>query len=221
MPELENYYARRAAEYEEIYALPDRASELRELERVLRSKMAGRRVLEPACGTGFWTERMAPAVQHVRALDINEEVLTIARQKNCPPGRVEFSQADAYQLPSFGERFDAALLFFWWSHMPKEKIPAFLKQLHARLEPGAVILIADNRFIPGSSTPIARADASGNTFQQRKLKSGEQFEVLKNFPDRAELAAALSPYSVKIDYRELGYYWIADYLFGPPQPARS
>ena len=75
--DLVTYYAKRAAEYEAIYQKPERQSDLRELENLLRRDFAGRNVLEIACGTGYWTERVASVADSIVALDINESVLEI------------------------------------------------------------------------------------------------------------------------------------------------
>ena len=58
---MQNYYNRRAAEYEQIYRRDDpaRQAELSSLTLAMQQTLAGRRVLELACGTGFWTERAA------------------------------------------------------------------------------------------------------------------------------------------------------------------
>ena len=68
--------------------------------------------------------------------------------------------------------------------MKKSEIAQFVANLAARLEPGRVVGILDNQFAEWSSSPLTRTDAEGNTYQMRKLANGEQFEVLKNFPDR-------------------------------------
>jgi len=45
--------------------------------------------------------------------------------------------------------------------------------------------------VPGSSTPISRWDAAGNTYQARPFAGGSQHEVLKNFPDEREAVSAV------------------------------
>ena len=51
---------------------------------------------------------------------------------------------------------------FWWSHVPRQRIGEFLASLHGRLEPGARVVLMDNRFVEGSSTPVSEIDAYGN-----------------------------------------------------------
>jgi demethylmenaquinone methyltransferase/2-methoxy-6-polyprenyl-1,4-benzoquinol methylase len=50
--DMVRYYAKRATEYERIYALPDPQRELRALCEMVESTFVGRRVLDVACGTG-------------------------------------------------------------------------------------------------------------------------------------------------------------------------
>src|SRR3954468_16065949 len=88
--DLATYYSKRAAEYEAIYQKPERQSDLRELEHLLQEDLRGRDILEIACGTGYWTERVAPIANSIFALDINESVLQIAREKRIGGGSVEF-----------------------------------------------------------------------------------------------------------------------------------
>ena len=53
-------------------------------------------------------------------------------------------------------------------------------------------MFLDNNYVEGSSTPIARRDSDGNTFQKRTLEDGAEFEVLKNFPTGTELCASVN-----------------------------
>lgn len=201
-PDLVSYYARRAGEYERIYAKPERQQDLLLLRSRIPERLRGRRVLEVACGTGYWTALVAPVAASVVATDLADEPMQIARGKPFPPGRVSFHKEDAYALPSGLGRFDAALAVFWWSHVPRRRIPEFLASLHARLEPGARVLLMDNRYVEGSSIPVAEVDAEGDSYQQR----GED-RVLKNFPSEAELRGWLPG----VSYEALEYYWFAEY----------
>lgn len=208
---LARYYARRAGEYERIYHKPERQADLAVLHRWLPRLLAGRRVLELACGTGYWTAVIAPSANSVLATDINEAVLAIARTKPCLPGQVEFRIDDAFTPDSIDGDFDAVLAAFWWSHLPRRRLPEFLDTLHARLAPGARVVLLDNRYVEGSSTPIARRDERGDTYQMRRLADGSDHEVLKNFPTERELRELLQPRATAFDYRELPYYWLLSY----------
>jgi demethylmenaquinone methyltransferase/2-methoxy-6-polyprenyl-1,4-benzoquinol methylase len=164
-------------------------------------------VLEVACGTGYWTQLIAGVAAQVVATDLAEEPMRIAQSKSYEKQPL-LSFADAYDLPETLGRFDAALAVFWWSHVPRQRIGEFLASLHARLEPGARVVLMDNRFVEGSSTALSEIDAQGNTYQLRRLGDGSQVRVLKNFPSEAELRSHL-PSSLSVEMLE--YYWLADY----------
>lgn len=58
MSDIVAYYRRRAGEYEEIYDWKDdnRQEEQGLFEETIKDYLAGRRVLEVACGIGYWTK---------------------------------------------------------------------------------------------------------------------------------------------------------------------
>ena len=187
MDKLASYYARRAAEYERIYAKPERQDDLAALRQRLRGLFAGRKVLELACGTGYWTEVIAPGATQVTAIDVNEEVLQIARGKRYPENRVTFMQGDCYAPPDSGRSHDALFAGFWWSHVPLGRMDDFLAAATRSVAPGALIAFLDNRYVEGSSTAFSRRDEDGNSYQLRRLDDGSMHEVLKNFPAESEL----------------------------------
>jgi demethylmenaquinone methyltransferase/2-methoxy-6-polyprenyl-1,4-benzoquinol methylase len=205
--ELTGYYRRRAGEYESIYAKPERQADLLVLKKKFSELLKNTRLLEVACGTGYWTAVLANAATSVVATDLAEEPMNIARAKPYPKANVTFAEADAYALPESLGRFDAAFAGFWWSHVPRERIAQFTASLHARLDQGARVVMFDNLFVEGNSTPIVETDAAGNTYQMRELADGSRFRVLKNFPSKEELRGLFPG----IHYRALQYYWMAEY----------
>ena len=207
-PRMAQYYAKRAAVYEQIYDKPERQHELEWLRNRIPEIFRDRTVLEVACGTGYWTQFIARKAARVHACDINEAVLEIARDKPIPPGRVSFFKADAVTLEGVPAGCDAAFAGFWWSHVKKAETARFVANLAAKLEPGSVVAILDNRYAEGSSTPSARRDAEGNTYQMRPLPSGEEYEVLKNFPTGPDLAEAVRSVAREAHLEELTYYWL-------------
>jgi ubiquinone/menaquinone biosynthesis C-methylase UbiE len=207
-----SYYAQRAAEYERIYDKPERQADLARLRSLVQHLFTGRDVLEIACGTGYWTEVVAPSAASVLALDINDEVLDIARAKTIDVRKVRFKRADIYALPAFPEVFTGALAVFWWSHIPKQRLGGFLRGLHRAFAPGTRVVFIDNLYVEGSSTPISHADADGNTYQTRKLDDGSTHEVLKNFPTEQELCATVADLACEARIELLKYYWMLSYV---------
>ena len=208
IPQMERYYAKRAAVYEQVYDKPERQHELEWLRTRVPEIFSGRTVLEVACGTGYWTQFIARRAARVYACDINDAVLEIAREKPIPPGRASFFKADAVTLEGAPAGCDAAFAGFWWSHVKKSETAKFVENLAARIAPGSVVAILDNRYAEGSSTAISRRDTEGNTYQMRPLPGGEEYEVLKNFPTAEELAAAVRPVAREAHLETLTYYWL-------------
>ncbi len=207
---LEKYYARRAAEYEKIFDKPERQADLARMRADIPALFKGERVLEIACGTGYWTPLIAEQAESVLATDFNEEPLAIARSKPYRKANVRFERADAYALPAWPEKFSACYAGFWWSHIPLGRIDGFLQNLGKTLRNGARVAFMDNRYVEGCSTPLSRKDAEGNTYQQRRLADGTSHEVLKNFPAAAGAArAACPPAAPTSRFTEYEYYWVA------------
>jgi len=214
--DLAAYYARRADEYEKIFEKPERQEDLASLRGLLPRLLAGHRVLEVACGTGYWTQVISESVAAILATDINEATLEIARRKSWPKRNVTFQIADALSLSGVSGAFTAGFAGFWWSHVPKQRLPAFLATFHGKLRPGADVVFLDNNFVAGSSTPLARRDEAGNTYQRRKLAGGGEFEVLKNFPDESELRQIVRESAANVTVTGLKYYWCLSYKLRSP-----
>lgn len=207
---LTEYYHHRAAEYEAIYHKPERQADLLEATGLLQEIFRGKNVLEIACGTGFWTEKIAQTAQSILATDINESVLEIARNKDYPRRNVRFETADLFSFDP-GDKGEALFGGFIWSHIPLETLPDFTKRVGTMVAPGATIVFMDNRYVQGSSTPIAERDTAGNTYQLRRLNNGDTYRVLKNFPDRETFENVLAGKAAGLQFIALSYFWIGIY----------
>src|SRR3989442_12527497 len=217
---LRRYYDQRAPEYEQIYLPRDQqhGRELGELSRELREALGGRRVLEVACGTGYWTACAAGVALRVTATDASLAMLAAAREKPFPPG-VALLAADAYDLAAVQGQFDGALAMFWLSHVPRARLRAFLGGLHARLEPAAVVYLADNLYVPGMGGGRLAADQAGDTYKVRRLPDGGRHRVLKNYFSEAELRDLLAPHAAGLAVRSGRYFWSARYRVTSAQQA--
>jgi demethylmenaquinone methyltransferase/2-methoxy-6-polyprenyl-1,4-benzoquinol methylase len=140
------YYAARAAEYDDVYRKPERQNDISSLRSIVRELLSGHSVLEIACGTGFWTEEIAATASCIHAIDVNESVLEIASERLRHCRNVTVDRDDAFALSGANGVFTAAFAGFWWSHLRKgEQLSRFLNVLHAKLQPGALVLFIDNR----------------------------------------------------------------------------
>ena len=210
-PQLQAYYGLRAGYYDAVYERPERAADIALLRQLWMGRLTGRRVLEVACGTGYWTQHVAPVSAALVATDATPEPLDLARQRPHAE-RARFAIADAYQLDAGLGRFDAAFAGLWLSHVPIGRRAQFLRSLHRLLEPGARVLLFDNSQVQLRDFPIVERDAEGNTFQQRVLRDGSVHRVLKNFPGQDELVALVAGIGTEPRYRMLENFWWFEYV---------
>jgi len=209
-PDLIKYYSARANEYENIYKKPERQEDILKSTLYLQEIFSGKNIFELACGTGFWTERLAITARHIVATDRSEEVLAIARNKSYQKNNVVFQNADIFDLPA---ELTYKNLFggFIWSHILLEKLPLFLDNLMNHAEAGARFVFMDNNFVAQSNTPVSEIDAAGNSYQERLLENGKAFKILKNFPTEDSLRALLTARAKEIKFMSLKYFWIIEF----------
>jgi ubiquinone/menaquinone biosynthesis C-methylase UbiE len=207
--DLAEYYRQRAAEYDAVYAKPERQHDLARLRTLLPAMTAGQHVLEIAAGTGYWTQVIATSAVSVTATDLSRETLAVAAARDYGPAPVELMTADAYRLDQVPGDFDLVFCGFWWSHIRRADVARFLAGVWRRVGPGTTLLMLDNRYVPGSNHPITRVGRDGDSYQDRRLGDGRRYEVLKNFPDRAQLASDLEPWTTAFSHTELDYYWLS------------
>ncbi len=209
--DIEEYYNKRAKQYEEIYLREERGEDIFLLKAILKDLLSGHDVLEVASGTGFWTESIAQTARSVLAVDLSEEMKEIASKKTYPIKNVRFQTADAYSLDSIPGNFIAGFSGFWWSHVPRPKIPKFLNGLHGKIGKGGLVVFIDNNYIEGTSHPILFEDDEGNTYQRRSLGGEDEYRIIKNYPTEGELHDCLRGLTDEITFRRLTYFWCLHY----------
>lgn len=205
--DLIQYYAKLAETYEQVYEKPERQRELDYLIKWLKNNFIDQRVLEIACGTGYWTQYISRAANTILAIDINESVLQIAQTKeyHC---KVTFEESNMYDLKHIKQRYDACFGGFIWSHIPKQNLQLFIQTLKAKVEDTGTIIFIDNQFVKFSSTAIDSTDNFGNSYQIRHLPDGTRHKVMKNFPTDIDIEHLANKTGLKISLIRTQYYWI-------------
>jgi ubiquinone/menaquinone biosynthesis C-methylase UbiE len=212
---MQEYYKKRAREYEEIYHRDDpvRQKEQRLITEAVRQHFMGRNVLEIACGTGYWTRVLSQSAKLVIATDLVPEVIEIAQAKDygCP---VTFKIEDAYNLSFQAGEFNGALANFWFSHIPKKDIQSFFDGLHRVLENGSKIFIADNVNVPGVGGEFITKANDENTYKLRTLKDGSKELILKNYYTPEQLVSIFSKFDPSFFSKDVFYgkaFWYLAY----------
>lgn len=179
MGQREEYYDRRAAEYDQTITdgldaatVAAFASELAALGRVLVGLPPGR-VLDVACGTGLFTRYLRGQVV---ALDQSERMLEIARTR-IPTAQPVRAVVPA--LPFGGAAFDRLVTSHFYGHLVKVEAVAFLAEAR-RVAPELVVV-----------DTAAAAGALPDSWQERRLRDGARYTIYKRHFTAERLLAEL------------------------------
>ncbi len=207
--EMIRYYDRRATEYEQIYYRDnvERRKEIDDEAARLQELATGRDVVDIACGTGYWTTRLAATAKQVTAVDRSIAMIREALKK---PYRhpTSFVQADLNWLPLGDGQFDLTCLGFWFSHHPRQEYNQLFDLVRRLTASGGQIWLVDNN--PSAEGPTMEStgrDSYGNNYKRRYLDNGTEFIILKNYFEQSELEKIFSEQFriERLTYRE--YYW--------------
>lgn len=206
-----NTYDSTAAEVEYIGEETEgdlvRKAELDAIADSMREALKGRRVLEVACGTGYWTKIAAEVATHVVALDISPKTLAVAQSRALPPESVEFCVHDAYELASVQGTYNAGLANFWLSHVPKARVEGFLEGFHRRLGEGSIVFMADNLYLPKSGGTLVVKRGNPDSFRLRRMPDGSMAEIIENYYDESSLMPLLEPYAEDLQINMGNNFW--------------
>jgi ubiquinone/menaquinone biosynthesis C-methylase UbiE len=206
--QVAKYFALVGEGVEDKYLEPDMDEDIDDMSIHLGNLLAGHTVLELGCGSGFWTEVVAESAQAVTALDINANLVDIARERGMPEGKVSFRVADALDLPEDIGKFTAVLVSFLWSHLNKKEQEQLLATLKKRLGKDVLLVILDDSFVEGFSEMIARTDADGTTYEILTTPEGERFEVPKSYQADSALRKRLGNVGKEIKIERVEFFWI-------------
>jgi SAM-dependent methyltransferase len=162
---MKQYYNRLAYEYEQNAASREEPSE--DLPALLHaiSVLPPARVLDVACGTGFFTQHLGP---EVTGLDQSEAMLEVAR------GRVpwaEFVRGDALRMPFADSTFERVFASFFYGLLPFDDQGSFLRE--ARRVGEELILLE----------PTPEWTPSGRTqgWEERRLSDGSRYQIYRRY----------------------------------------
>lgn len=190
------------------------------------------RVLELACGTGLWTERLAKYADSLTAVDGSPEMLALnaarlkavvaergpaepvrGRDATAPaPSKRERAQVKYVEADLFAwrpaERFDVVFFSFWLSHVPPERFAEFWRLVEACLAPGGRVFVLDSLHDAGSTAADHRLPPPTETTLLRQLDDGREFRIVKVFYDPRGLAEQLATLGWTAEVRRTGRYFL-------------
>ena len=218
--EMKDYYRARANEYDEWFyrrgrydrGLEGNARWFAEADEVFTAldtlDMKGN-VLELAAGTGIWTERLIRTASSITIIDASPEMIAINRAR-IASDRVSYVQADLFTWQPT-RTYDAVCFCFWISHIPTERLDAFLHTIALASKPGGKIFFVDGRREPNSTAINHQLPETDSQLMTRKLNDGREFEIVKNFYEPASLAARFASAGLNVTVRETQTYFIYGY----------
>jgi demethylmenaquinone methyltransferase/2-methoxy-6-polyprenyl-1,4-benzoquinol methylase len=168
------YYDRRAPEYDEWWQwhVEEHGPEVDALLHTIAA-MPSAHTLDIACGTGFLTRHLTG---EITGIDQSESMLEIARAQ-MPAGR--FVLGDALALPFENDEFDRVFTGHFYGHLNDEERRRFLDEAK---RVARELVVVDS---------AVRPDSPRESMQERTLKDGSRWEVLKRYFTPEQLAAEL------------------------------
>jgi SAM-dependent methyltransferase len=154
-------------------------------------------VLELACGTGLWTERLVVHADRVTAVDNSPEMLELARAR-VGEGRVRYVQADLFAWePDMG--YDTCFFGFWLSHVPEQHFEAFWEKLGRALGPdGRVFFVDSSRHDLASAVDHKLSEPEDPTML-RRLADGSEHRIVKRFYEPEALQRRLAELGLTVE----------------------
>src|SRR5258708_28958309 len=135
------------------------------------------RVLELACGTGLWTEQLAPRAEAITALDSSAEALALARRK-VPGANIEWVQGDVFAWEPAAE-YDVCFFAFWLSHVPGELMGAFCDKVARPLAPSVRALLVHRALNERATAHDHQTPTKVERRATRRLDDRSEFRIVK------------------------------------------
>jgi ubiquinone/menaquinone biosynthesis C-methylase UbiE len=196
------YYRARATEYDEWFLRLGRYdqgealnrqwfSEVADVQRALEQFAPRGRVLELACGTGWWTEQLVRYADQVTAVDASPEVIALNRAKLGVRDNVRYVQADLFSWQP-DDSYDMIFFSFWLSHVPPSRFDEFWKLVRRSLAPGGRVFWIDSLFSETSSAQGHHREGPAAITTVRRLNDDRDYRIFKVFYQPKELEAQLA-----------------------------
>jgi demethylmenaquinone methyltransferase/2-methoxy-6-polyprenyl-1,4-benzoquinol methylase len=211
------YYDERAPEYEEAYvrgtgtaSIPDPQVFRAEAETLTRivERFARGRLIDLACGTGYWLPYYAKHCSTITLIDQSAKMLDECREKVGSLGlgdRASIIQADVLDHTYEPRAYDAALVGFFLSHFSEDREEQRVFDiLEATLDSSGQFLILDSAWSPERARFNAKSER-----QARHLNDGTRFEIFKRYYDRQDITDWARKYGVGLDVVHFGTAFLA------------
>jgi ubiquinone/menaquinone biosynthesis C-methylase UbiE len=217
LAEQARYYRERAGEYDDWWLRRGRYdhgeatntrwfSDAAEVQAALDRFEPIGAVLELACGTGLWTERLVSHAERVTAVDGSSEMLKLCRAR-VRDERVEYVQADLFAWEP--ERtYDVCFFGFWLSHVPDERFEAFWEKVARALKPNGRVFFVDSSRHDLASAVDHKLSAPEDATMLRRLADGSEYRIVKQFYKPGRLQARLAELGWRVEVETTREFFI-------------
>ena len=215
-----DYYRKRAGEYDQWWLRQGRYDHGEEMNArwfadaadihiaLDRFKPTGE-VLELACGTGLWTERLAAHADRLTAVDGSLEMLELCRAR-MGDASVSYVSADLFVWEP-EQLYDVCFFGFWLSHVPDERFEMFWEKLRRVVgEEGRVFFVDSSRHDLASAVDHKLSDPDDPTML-RRLADGSEYRIVKHFYEPEALAERLARLGWKMELRSTPDFFVYGY----------
>jgi ubiquinone/menaquinone biosynthesis C-methylase UbiE len=163
-------------------------------------------VLELACGTGLWTQRLANHATSMTVIDGSPEMLELCRDRVNDP-RVSYIQADLFAWEP-DRTYDVCFFGFWLSHVPEERFETFWEKVRRAVgSEGRVFFIDSLRVGKASAIDHTLPDQDEETML-RRLADGREYRIVKRFHEPEPLRQRLAPLGWNADVQTTSEFFI-------------
>jgi ubiquinone/menaquinone biosynthesis C-methylase UbiE len=209
------YYDERAPEYEDAYlrgtgtaSIPDPDVFRREATLLtgVVEQFARGRMLDLACGTGYWLPHYAGRCSTITLVDQSSKMLEESRKKSADlgiAGRCAIVEGDVFDHAFTRRSCDSALVGFLLSHVSEDEERRLFEILHSTLDESGRFLILDSAYSPERARFNAKVER-----QARRLSDGTRFEIYKRYFDRQDIAG-WEKYGVTLTIEHFGTAFFA------------
>jgi len=210
------YYDERASEYEEAYVLGTGTASIADpevfrREALLLTQMVERfargRLVDLACGTGYWLPYYVAGCSSVTLIDQAPRMLQECRKKIASLDaldRITIVQDDVLEHSFRPRAFDSALVGFLISHLTDEEEQQLFERLKTMLDTDGRFLIFDSAWSPERARFNRKTER-----QERRLNDGSRFEIYKRYIDRQDVVEWERKYGVATSIEHFGTAFIA------------
>lgn len=145
-----------------------------------REYVAGKRVLDMGCGTGYGSSILAGAAAHVTGADISEAAIRTAQARyGEAAGNLEYVRADCYALPFEDDSFDVVVANEIIEHVDDHD--RFVAEARRVLAPGGLFLVST------PNKPVYNRYKLPNVFHVSEMDIGQFRSLLGGYFDHVRL----------------------------------